>query len=122
MTILGATSFRGGLLPSVTRTLDEKIRVRVHASEFIIQDPTAQHLKRSVQVAVAPAQGGHWIAQHPVIGAHGYGRTEREAVADFHDMMIGLFLELTESESELAPHLRLELDYLRQIIVEDSVR
>lgn len=94
---------------------------RVQVQEFVIVDRTAKYLKKPVRVLVEQTQSGNWAAYHPVILTHGYGKNEIEAAQDFHNMMIDLYVELRDSEDQLAPHLRREFDYLREFIVENSV-
>lgn len=123
MTVLDTTLIPTSvtLRPNID-TREFKIPVQRRAEEFIIQDPSRTHLKQPIGVIVELTKSGQWVAYHPVIRTHGYGRSDVEAVKDFHYMMIGLFLELVDSEDELALHLRKELDYLREIIIEDSIK
>jgi len=123
MTILDTAHSPNSVVPlNDTASKKYTYHLRRRAQEFAIQDPTGTHLKQALWVIVEPTESGRWVAYHPIIRTHGYGKTEIEAVRDFLDMMIGLFLELVESEEELAPHLRQELDYLREVIIEDGAR
>ena len=95
--------------------------MRSQVQEIAIVDPTAHHLKKSVWVFVKQTQSGKWMAYNPDIMTHGCGKSEIAAAQDFHDMMIGLYQELLNSEDQLAPHLKQELNYLKEIIVENSI-
>jgi hypothetical protein len=90
--------------------------------EVFIVDHSGEHLKQPISISTEQTERGNWVAYHPVILTHGYGKNPVEAAKDFHDMMIGLYLELSESEEELAPHLLDELNYLREIINENSLK
>lgn len=86
-----------------------------------IADNSGTHLKKPILLNVERTESNNWLATHSTILTHGYGESAIDAARNFHSMLIDLFIELVESEDMLAPHLQEELDYLREIIIEESV-
>ena len=79
------------------------------------------HLRRTLLLLnVQQTDDGYCLATHPEIMTHGVGRTPDAAAQNFLNMMLDLFRELADSEDVLAPHLRAELEYLREIVVDRS--
>lgn len=87
----------------------------------LLTDPSRSILRAAVQLDMNQMNDGRWLATSPHIMTHGVGDTPEGAMQDFQSMMLDLFKELVQSESLLAPHLRRELDYMREILVESAL-
>jgi hypothetical protein len=87
----------------------------------VLTDPSRTVLKVAVLLDMQQMNDGRWLATHSDIMTHGVGDTPERAMQDFQSMMLDLFKELLRSESLLAPHLRRELDYMREILVESAL-
>lgn len=85
---------------------------------YLLQKTMCNHLKKAIQVTVSPTDDGGWLAKAANILTYGYGDTPLEAVADFASMLDDLYMELSTTESVLAPHLKKDLDYLRTLFAE----
>ena len=89
--------------------------IKIRDSVFI----QASNLMKPLMVNVERTESGEWIASHPIILTHGYGRSKDEAAVDFIEMVFSLYSDLSEDESILAPHLLEDLNYLREYISGD---
>ena len=69
-----------------------------------------------LQLSVKQLANDLILVAHSSIKVYGTGETEQEAVIDFIEMLDDHLDELTDSEDELGPGLRRELDYLRTIV------
>jgi hypothetical protein len=69
-----------------------------------------------LQLSVKQLADGLVLVTHATIKVYGTGETEEKAVVDFIEMLDDHLGELTDSEDELGPGLRRELDTLRTIV------
>ncbi|MEX1248927.1 MAG: hypothetical protein WEA61_10650 [Anaerolineales bacterium] len=79
---------------------------------------THSYLARPIFLDVKQESSGQYIAQHGSILTHGYGASVTEAALDFIVMMRDLRDELAGNETELAEHLKEDLEALRSYLIQ----
>ncbi|TMD64426.1 MAG: hypothetical protein E6I91_11100 [Chloroflexi bacterium] len=78
--------------------------------------PGGRQLTRPLDVVIA-YDDGEVVVSEPRFHIHAVGTTKVEALKEFRRILSEELDELTADEEELGPRLRLELQYLRNLII-----